>query len=408
MLDKVFASHPQNASQLFFIIYHVAFSKMNKLIKITSNAVRSNFVNTFRRTFVTRRNSTEKRIDMRSDTVTKPSAEMLKAMYQASVGDDVYKEDETMNYLENMAAQMFGMEKALFVPSGTMGNLICIMAHCDGRGQELIIGSDQHIYVYEQGHFMQLASVAARVIPNQPDGTLALSDIERNIRTGEDFHDCETRLICLENTHMSCGGVPLSNEYLHHVGNLSWKHNIPLHIDGARLFNAAVATNQSLGDLLVHASSVSMCLSKGLGCPIGSVIGGSEKFIKKASRARKGLGGGMRQVGFLAAAGIFALEHAHIYLQKDHDCAKLLAQCINNHQMHELLYVDCQNVRTNIVFAISQQQRAQEIVEKLKEQNILATAFTDSLIRLVTHRDVSEKNIMTFDSSLKDILLQFS
>lgn len=377
------------------------------MIKLTQNTtfLRKKIAKVFLRTISTK---SDKWIDLRSDTVTKPSPEMTKAMFNAKLGDDVYKEDDTVNHLEKIVANMFGMEKALFVPSGTMGNLLCIMSHCDGRGQELIIGSKQHVYIYEQGHFMALASVAARVLQSQADGTMTLEDIEHNIHTNEDPHNCETRLICLENTHMSCGGIPLSNQYLSDVGGLSSKHNIPVHIDGARLFNAAVATNQSLKDLLLHANSVSMCLSKGLGCPIGSVIGGSEELIWKALRIRKALGGGMRQVGFLAAAGIFALEHGHIYLQKDHDNAKLLAQCINGQNMDEILQVNVQNVKTNIVFAESKEKKAFQIVEKLKERNILASAFNDSLIRLVTHRDVNENDIMTVDSSLKDVLMECS
>lgn len=272
--------------------------KMNRLIRNILNGLNYSLVFSHpQQRYLATSRVCCKYIDLRSDTVTKPSPEMLKIMVQSKVGDDVYKEDESTNLLEKLAAEIFGMEKALFVPSGTMGNLICIMAHCDGRGEELIIGSKQHVYVYEQGHFMQLASVGARVIPNQNDGTLLLSDIEQNIRTDEDFHNCVTRLLCLENTHMNCGGVPLSNEYMQQVGELCQKHNIPVHIDGARLFNAAVATKHSIKELLIHASSVSMCLSKGLGCPVGSIIGGSEEFIHKALRIRKSLGGGMRQVG---------------------------------------------------------------------------------------------------------------
>ena len=348
--------------------------------------------------------SAQKMIDLRSDTVTKPTVEMRKAMFDAAVGDDVYKEDESINQLEKLSASLFGMEKALFVPSGTMGNLLCLMVHCNGRGEELIIGGDQHVYVYEQGHFMQFASIAAKVIPNEEDGTMDISSIERSIKNADDFHCSETKLICLENTHMNKGGLPLSNEYLRQVSETAKKHDIRVHVDGARIFNAAVATNQPISDLLSGIDSVSMCLSKGLGCPVGSVIGGSEQFIQKALRIRKALGGGMRQAGFLAAAGLHALEHGHVYIQRDHANAKVLAEGINMINRRDLLKTDLNKIKTNIVFAESSQEKANEIVAELLKRNIKASAFSSSRIRFVLHHDVREKDVVYAINSLREIL----
>jgi len=351
--------------------------------------------------------SSRRTVDLRSDTVTRPSVEMKKVMFAAEVGDDVYKEDATLNALERTAAQLFGMEGALFVPSGTMGNLICLMSHCRGRGEELIIGVDQHVYQYEQGHFMQLASIGARVIPNELDGTIKIESIEAKINDASDFHCAETKLICLENTHMNCGGIPLTNDYLNQVGQLSRKHNIALHIDGARLFNAAVATNQSLSDSLVNANSVSMCLSKGLGCPIGSVIGGSEEFIQRAVRVRKSLGGGIRQGGFLAAAGLYALEHGHAWIQRDHLNAKILAEGILDLRVPDLIDIDPAKMpETNLVFVNSAEGKCFEIESRLRDRDVLSIAFSGEKMRFVLHHDVHEKDVFYALKQLKEIVCE--
>lgn len=348
-------------------------------------------------------------VDLRSDTLTRPSTEMKKAMFAAEVGDDVYKEDATINELERVAAQLFGMEAALFVPSGTMGNLICLMSHCGGRGEELIIGAEQHVYVYEQAHFMQLASIGARVIPNEPDGTMRLESIEANIKDASDFHCAETKLICLENTHMNCGGIPLTNEFLNQVGQLSRKRNIAVHVDGARLFNAAVATNQSLADSLVNADSVSMCLSKGLGCPIGSVIGGTEEFISRAIRIRKSLGGGIRQGGFLAAAGLYALEHGHVWIQRDHVNAKILAEGILNLGAPDLIDIEASKMpQTNLVFVKTARGDGFEIESKLRDRGVLTIAFSGEKMRLVLHHDVHEEDVFYTLEMLKEIVYEMS
>ena len=289
-----------------------------------------------------------------------------------------------------------------------MGNLLCTMSHCHSRGEELLIGSDQHVYLSEQGHFMRIGGIGVHVIPNEPDGTMKLEDIKKNIQDASDFHQSETKLICLENTHMKFGGIPLKNGYLEQVGAIAREHNIKVHVDGARLFNAAVATNQSLSSTLLGADSVSMCLSKGLGCPVGSVIGGSKDIIDKALRIRKSLGGGIRQGGFLAAAGLYALEHGHIYIQRDHANARILAEGINDLNASDLLKVDLSKVQTNLVFCDIAQGLAFEFVEQLKAKGVLCNSFSESRLRFVLHHDVSEKDVHQTLNKLKEIVFEMT
>ncbi len=255
-------------------------------------------------------------IDLRSDTVTLPTPAMRQAMAEAEVGDDVYGEDPTVNRLQQLAASLVGKEAGLFVPSGTMSNLAAVLAHCN-RGDEVILGNKSHTYLFEGGGLSALGGVHSCQIPNQPDGTLALEDIQNAIRPN-DIHQPPTRLVCLENTHNRCGGVALSPEYTRQVAELARQHNLSLHLDGARLFNAAVAQGVRAKELAGPADSVSICLSKGLSAPVGSVLCGSKEFIQRALRIRKQLGGGMRQAGILAAAGIVALETMVERLADDH------------------------------------------------------------------------------------------
>ncbi|OQX60874.1 MAG: low-specificity L-threonine aldolase [Anaerolinea sp. 4484_236] len=245
-------------------------------------------------------------IDLRSDTVTKPTPEMREAMATAKVGDDVYKEDPTVNRLEEMSAALLGKEAGLFLPSGTMGNLAAILAHC-GRGDEIILGNLAHTFLFEAGGIAALGGVHPHTIPNQPNGTLRLEDIENAIRP-DDVHFPTTRLITLENTHNRCGGTPLTAEYTQQVGDLAKKKGLKLHLDGARIFNASAALGVEPAQLSAPADSVTFCLSKGLAAPVGSVLCGSVGFIARARRMRKQLGGGMRQAGIIASAGIVALE----------------------------------------------------------------------------------------------------
>ncbi|MDT8899100.1 low-specificity L-threonine aldolase [Thermanaerothrix sp. 4228-RoL] len=263
-------------------------------------------------------------IDLRSDTVTHPTPAMREAMARAEVGDDVYREDPTVNHLEAMAAELLGKESALFVPSGTMGNLIGVLGHCQ-RGDEVIMGHLGHTFLFEGGGVSALGGVFVHTLPNQPDGTLRLDDILAAIRP-PDVHHPITRLVVLENTHNRCGGVPLSVAYTRQVGDAIHARGLALHLDGARIFNAAVALGVTAKALAEPADTVTFCLSKGLCAPVGSVLCGSREFIERARRIRKQLGGGMRQAGILAAAGIVALETMIDRLAEDHRRARMLAE----------------------------------------------------------------------------------
>ena len=262
-------------------------------------------------------------IDLRSDTVTQPTPEMRQAMAQAEVGDDVFGEDPSINRLEAVAAAKLGKEAAMFIPSGTMGNLAAVLTHCT-RGDEVILGDQAHTFLSEAGGVAALGGVHPRPIPNRPDGTLDLAQIESAIRA-EDLHYPISRLICLENTHNRCGGAAISAEYTRQVGELAHRHGLGLHLDGARIFNAAAALGTPAGELAGPADSVAFCLSKGLCAPVGSVLCGSGEFIRRARHIRKQLGGGMRQAGILAAAGIVALETMVDRLAEDHARARVLA-----------------------------------------------------------------------------------
>ncbi len=263
-------------------------------------------------------------VDLRSDTVTKPTPAMREAMARAEVGDDVFGDDPTVNRLQAVAAERLGKESALFVPSGTMGNLAAVLSHC-GRGDEAILGDQCHTFVYEAGGIAALGGVHPRPVTTRPDGTLPLEAIEAAIRP-DDVHFPVTRLVCLENTHNRCGGVSLTADYTRRVGELVRARGLRLHLDGARIFNAAVATATSVRDLAAPADSVTFCLSKALCAPVGSLLCGEGEFIQRARRIRKQLGGGMRQAGVLAAAGIVALDTMTDRLGEDHRRARRLAQ----------------------------------------------------------------------------------
>ena len=262
-------------------------------------------------------------IDLRSDTVTLPTEEMRNAMATAVVGDDVMGEDPTVNQLEKMAADLAGMEASLFVASGTMGNLVSVLAHCD-RGDEVVLGDKSHLYRGEAGGISVLGSVSFKPLHNQEDGTIDINQLFESI-SPDDFHFSKTKVIALENTQNHCGGAVLLPEYVEKVSNFTNKHGLLLHMDGARIFNAAVYLGLNLSTLLENVDSVSICLSKGLSAPVGSLVCGSDEFISKARRIRKMLGGGMRQAGIIAAAGIIALEKMVDRLSEDHINAKKLA-----------------------------------------------------------------------------------
>ena len=331
-------------------------------------------------------------VDLRSDTVSNPTLEMRQAMAQAPVGDDVYGEDPTVNRLQEIAAEMLGKESALFVPSGTMGNLAAIMAHCN-RGDEVILGNFSHTFLYEAGGYSILGSVHPHLIPNQSDGTLNLDDIKNAIRP-DDVHQPITRLICLENTHNRCGGVSLSAEYTKAVGELARKHKLKLHMDGARIFNAAVAQGISAQELAAPADSVTFCLSKGLCAPVGSVLCGSKEFISRAHRIRKQLGGGMRQAGIIAAAGIIALESMLNRLAEDHARAKRLATELKGVRG---LVLDPGIPYTNMVYltltANNGLPDAQYVAQRLAEQGVLVGTVGKSRFRLVTHCWIDDEGV---------------
>ena len=284
-------------------------------------------------------------IDLRSDTITRPTAAMRKAMAEAEVGDDVFKEDPTVNRLEEMAAQRMGKPAALLVGSGTMGNLVSQLSHC-GRGDETILGDQSHVFFYEQGGASALGGIHPRTLANELDGTIALEKIEAAIRP-DDVHFPISRLVILENTHNRCSGTPLKPTYTTAVGRLVKRHGLKLHIDGARIFNAAVALGVDVAELAAPADSVTFCLSKGLAAPVGSVVCGDEAFISRARRIRKSVGGGMRQAGIIAAAGIVALTEMVDRLAEDHVNAKALASGLAEIQG---LLIDPDAVVTNIVY----------------------------------------------------------
>ncbi len=322
-------------------------------------------------------------VDLRSDTVTQPTPAMREAMAQAPVGDDVYGEDPTVNRLQEMAARMLGMEAGLFVPSGTMGNLAAILAHCN-RGDEMILGDQAHTFLFEAGGAAALGGVHSHTIPNQPDGTLNLDDMRIAIR-GDDPHYPITRLITLENTQNRCGGAVLSVEYTQSVGDLAEEHGLKVHLDGARIFNAAVSLGVPAADLTAPVDSVTFCLSKALCAPVGSALCGSADFIARAHRARKQLGGGMRQAGILAAAGIVALEEMVERLADDHARANLLAQ-----KLSEIpgLTLSPGTPHTNMVYVSLTDEvslSVTEVYSKLKELGILTGITSARGFRLVTH-----------------------
>jgi len=267
-------------------------------------------------------------VDLRSDTITRPSQGMREAMANAEVGDDVFRDDPTVLRLEERMARLTGKEAALLVPSGTMGNLICVMAHCWGRGAEVLLGDRSHIHIYEQGGVAQLGGVHPRTLTNLDDGTFSLEELKEKLRA-DDPHLPVTKLVAIENSHNKCGGACLPLQWLEEVGTTCSQLGLPLHCDGARLLNAAVSQGVEVSLLLKHCSSASICLSKGLGCPVGSVIVGSRSLIERAIRLRKVLGGGMRQVGVLAAAGLYALDHHVSRLAEDHLHARAMAEVIN-------------------------------------------------------------------------------
>jgi len=344
-------------------------------------------------------------IDLRSDTVSWPTPEMREAMANAHVGDDVYDEDPTINQLQQDAADMLGKEAGLFVTSGTQGNIIAALTHC-GRGDEMILAREAHMFRYEQGASSGLGGIQPNVLDVQPDGTLKLDAIQRAIRS-DDQHFPRTKLICLENTQGTIGGIPVTAEYTAQVSEIARANNLKLHIDGARIFNAATALNTPVKDLVAPADSISFCLSKGLCAPVGSILVGSKEFIQRAHRTRKMLGGGMRQAGILAAAGLIALHKMTTRLQEDHDNACRLAEGI---AQIPHVKVDVSRVRTNMFFFDLAEDAPLTITElraRLKDEyKVLMGGYAGmpNRIRLVTHYWITPEKVETALTGLRNIL----
>jgi threonine aldolase len=329
-------------------------------------------------------------VDLRSDTITKPTPAMRNAMSQAEVGDDVFREDPTVNRLEELAAERLGKEDGLFVASGTMANLVCQLTHC-GRGDEIILGDQAHVFYYEQGGCSAMGGIHPRTIPNQNNGTVAVEDIEAAIRP-DNIHFPRTRLILLENTHNRCSGSPLDTEYMSSVRKLADEYGLKIHMDGARLFNAAEALGVPAAELAQYADSVSICLSKGLAAPVGSIICCNRNFVDDARRNRKVLGGGMRQAGILAAAGIIAITEMTGRLREDHTNADRLAKGLAD---MEGLAVDLDMIRTNIVFIDIQRENltSEELVKRLEVKGVRMLATGPKQLRAVTHYHISPEDI---------------
>jgi len=341
-------------------------------------------------------------IDLRSDTVTKPTAAMRAAMAEAEVGDDVYGEDPTVNRLQERAAEVFGKEAALFVPTGSMGNQIAVKLHTE-PGQEIIIEERGHIFNFEMGTPAAVAGVMIRTVKSHDgSGMLTWDEIASALHIGQPYYSSPTGLICLENTHNFAGGSVMTAEHCAGICEKAHALGIPVHMDGARIFNASVALDTPVSELTRNCDSVQFCLSKGLGAPVGSMLLGTKDFIEEARSWRKRLGGGMRQVGVLAAAGLAALEESPKRLHEDHENARRLAEGIAG---IDGVAIDAERVATNIViFDVSGTGKsAAEICAALKEHGILASGF-GKVIRMVTHYDVSAADIDTALTALRKVI----
>ncbi|MBN2676719.1 MAG: low-specificity L-threonine aldolase [Anaerolineaceae bacterium] len=342
-------------------------------------------------------------IDFRSDTVTWPTVKMRQAMAAADVGDDVYGEDSTVIRLEELSAERLGKEAGLFIPSGTMGNLVAVLTHC-GRGDEVILGDISHTFVYEAGGISALGGIFPHTLPNQPDGSLRLDDIKDAIRM-DNVHFPKTRLVILENTHNRCGGAVLDAAYTSKVAEIAHQAGFSLHLDGARIFNAAVALGVDVKTLTQPADSITFCLSKALCAPVGSVLCGSAEFIHQARRIRKQVGGGMRQAGILAAAGIIAIQEMVDQLAADHLRARRLAEGLSD--IPGLLLDDGPPL-TNMVYVNlggDVKRNAAEVAEAIQKQGIRVGVINPRRFRLVTHYwiddEAVEKVIKAFQAVLK-------
>ncbi len=338
-------------------------------------------------------------IDLRSDTVTRPTPRMLEAMAAAAVGDDVLGDDPTVNHLQEKAADLFGVEAALFCPSGTMTNQIAINVHTR-PGDEVICHSQAHIYVYEGGGIMANSGASVRLL-GTPDGLMDAREVEAAIGP-DDIHAARTRLVALENTSNRCGGTCLEFASIEAIGEVARRRGLGFHLDGARLFNALVETGQTTRDYGAAFDSISICLSKGLGCPVGSLLLGSRDFIGEARRVRKRFGGGWRQAGFLAAAGSYALDHHVERLTEDHAKARRLGDCLAG----QAWVAGVLPVQTNIVvFTLADPNLEIALINTLQDRGVLAIRLGQGKLRMVTHLDVNAREIEQVCDILSGIVL---
>lgn len=342
----------------------------------------------------------KKFIDLRSDTVTKPSEAMRKAMYDAEVGDDVYKEDPTANELERYAAELLGKEAALFVPSGVMGNQICLNVLTQ-PGDEVICEKDAHIFQYESGSPAALSGIQLSLIEGNKKGIFTAEQVEPLIRPTSAYYMARTKVIEIENTHNRAGGTINPIENIKSISELAKKYNLYMHLDGARIWNASVETGISPAEYSSYFDTVSCCLSKGLGAPIGSIIAGSKEFIKEAFRVRKAWGGGMRQVGIIAAAGLYALKNNIQRLKEDHQKAKQLAY---NLSQIKNVNIDLELVETNIVIFSLKNMSVDNFLLKAKEHGLLLGTGKVGMLRAVTHMDVTMEDIEQASKIIERIL----
>ena len=341
-------------------------------------------------------------IDLRSDTVTLPSKKMKQFIMESPLGDDVYGEDPSVNLLQNKIAKRFNKEAGLFVPSGTMANLIAVLTHCN-RGDEVILGDKSHIFYYEAGGISAYGGIHSFQLHNNDDGTINLDDIKKSIRAIGNDHFPKTKLICLENTHNACYGAPIDTDYFNQVRKIANKHNLSIHLDGARIFNAAIALNKSVDILTRDCDTISCCLSKGLSAPVGSVLLGNKDFILKAKQIRKALGGGMRQAGLIASAGIFSLDNMVDRISNDHENAKILAYELDKLNNIE---INLDYVYTNIIFIYNRHGKVsnKELLNELEKNNIKIDYKGNSKFRLVTHSGFKKDDINSVVTVFKEIL----
>lgn len=342
----------------------------------------------------------DKKYDFRSDTITVPTQEMREAMYKAEVGDDVLGEDPTIRHLEQLAAEKAGKEAALFVTSGTQGNLVAVLTHTK-RGDEVLMESEAHIYYYEVGGIAALGGVIPRLIQGNA-GVITPAALS-NVWRGENIHFPTPSLLCIENSHNRAGGAIWTLKQVEEISEAARERGLRVHMDGARLFNAAIAQNCRVSELAAPVDSVMFCLSKGLGAPVGSILAGSTEFINRARKYRKMLGGGMRQAGVLAAAGIVALENMTERLVDDHSLALKIGQALSD---IEHLSIDLERLKTNIILTVVDPDwgTAEKLVQALKKEEILAASSGPQTVRFVTHKDVGEPEADKLVDALKRIM----